>query len=145
MAIEVAKQMNTEKLILIATAKTRNEIPFYYRFAGRLKLHEFIPAKLLKRLPWANWFFGANTTFERELLRQVLHETDSKFLNWAIDKIVRWENKAVPKNYIHIHGTQDRIFPIKLVSCNVAIHSGGHLMVLSHAEEVNKIIEEVTS
>lgn len=35
-AVEVAKQIDTEKVILIASAKTQNEIPFYFRFAGQL-------------------------------------------------------------------------------------------------------------
>ncbi|MGB4775107.1 MAG: alpha/beta hydrolase, partial [Daejeonella sp.] len=42
MAVEVAKQINTEKIILIASAKIRQEIPFYYRFAGKLSLHKLI-------------------------------------------------------------------------------------------------------
>ena len=33
-AVEVAKQIDTEKVILIASAKTKNEVLFYYRFDG---------------------------------------------------------------------------------------------------------------
>jgi pimeloyl-ACP methyl ester carboxylesterase len=143
MAVEVAKQINTEKLILIATAKTRNEIPFYYRLAGRLGLHKIMPAKLLKSSNFlTNWFFGVSSTFDRKLLRQILSETDSKFLKWAIDKIVHWKNHTLPENYIHIHGANDRILPVKFITCDVKINGGGHLMVLNHFEELNEILKQ---
>jgi len=143
MAIEVAKQIETEKMILISTAKTRNEIPFYYRLAGRLGLHKIIPAKLLKSSNFlTNWFFGINSASDRKLLKQILSETDSTFLKWAIDKIVHWKNHTLPENYIHIHGTSDRILPIKFITCDIKINGGGHLMVLNRFEELNKVLKQ---
>ena len=64
-AVEVAKQIDTEKVILIASAKTKNEIPFYYRFAGQLGLHKLLPTRLLKSSNFVtNWFFGTSSTFD---------------------------------------------------------------------------------
>ncbi len=37
-AIEIAKQIETEKVILISSAKTKFEIPFYFRFIGLLRI-----------------------------------------------------------------------------------------------------------
>lgn len=48
-AIEVAKQLETEKVILIASAKVKNEIPFYYRLVGILRLYKILPVFILKR------------------------------------------------------------------------------------------------
>src|SRR5436305_11890870 len=48
MAVEVAKLIATDKLILIASAKTKYEIPFYYRAAGALQLHKLLPTRILK-------------------------------------------------------------------------------------------------
>lgn len=45
-AIEIGKQIKTEKIILISSARTRNEIPWYIRWAGVLNMH---------RLPSAGW------------------------------------------------------------------------------------------
>lgn len=49
MAVEVGKIIESEKIILIASAKSKNEIPFYYRFAGYLHLHKLISPKLIKK------------------------------------------------------------------------------------------------
>jgi esterase/lipase len=42
MAIEVSKIIEPEKIILLATAKTINEIPLYYRIAGFLRLNQLV-------------------------------------------------------------------------------------------------------
>ncbi len=142
-AIEVAKRIETEKLILISSAKTRTEIPFYYRFARKLYLHKLLPSTLLKHLSFiTNWFFGVTSSCEKELLRQILIETDPKFLRWAIDKIVNWTNTTQPRNVFHIHGTSDRILPIKFVSCDIKIKDGGHLMILNKADQLSIILRK---
>jgi pimeloyl-ACP methyl ester carboxylesterase len=70
-AVEVAKQIEVQKVILIASAKTKNEIPLYYRLAGRMGLHKILPARLLKRSNFmTNWFFGAKSTSDASCLRQ---------------------------------------------------------------------------
>lgn len=140
-AVEVAKQIDTEKVILIASAKTKNEIPFYYRFAGQLRIHKLLPARFLKSSNFIlNWFFGTTTTFDQELLKQILIETDPKFLKWAIDKVARWTNQTQIKNIFHIHGTRDRILPLSFVKCNSTIKNGGHLMTLNKSDEINQIV-----
>ena len=141
-AVEIAKQIDTEKIILISSAKTRNEIPFYYRFVGQLRLHKLLSAKLLKSSNFiTNWFFGTTSSeFAKQVLKQVLIDTDPTFLKWAIDKIVCWTNITQPQNIFHIHGANDRIIPLKFVKCNVTIKNGGHLMILNMEEELNKIL-----
>jgi len=142
-AIEVAKQIDTEKLILIASAKTKNEIPFYYRFAGKLSLHKLLPTRLLKRSNIiTNWFFGTSSIFDKQLLKQILIETDPTFLKWAIDKVVSWTNQVQTKNIFHIHGTRDKILPFGFVKCNLKIKNGGHLMTLNKADELNNILRQ---
>lgn len=143
MAIEVAKQIDTEKIILIASSKTKKEIPFYFRLAGLIRFHKLLPVKLLKNSNFiTNWFFGTNSTLDKQLLKQILIDTDPIFLNWAIDKIVRWTNNTTTKNTFHIHGTKDRILPLSFVDCNVTIKNGGHLMTLNKSEELTNILRQ---
>ena len=142
-AVEVAKQIETEKVILIASAKTKNEIPFYYRFAGQLRLHKLLPTRLLKSSNFiANWFFGTSSTFDKQLLKQILIDTDQTFLKWAIDKVVSWTSQTLTKNIFHIHGTRDRILPLRFVNCDSTIKNGGHLMTLNKSEELNNILKQ---
>ncbi len=142
-AVEMAKQIDTKKVILIASAKAKSEIPFYYRFAGQLKIHKLLPTRLLKSSNFiTNWFFGTSSTFDKQLLKQILIDTDPTFLKWAIDKVTRWTNQTQIENIFHIHGTSDRILPLSFIKCNATIKNGGHLMTLNNADELNEIIRE---
>src|SRR5690606_16901287 len=110
MAVEVAKIIPVRKIILIASIKTKFELPLLYRIAGKLRLHKFIPSTAYK---WNHfltyWFFGIETKEEKKLLRKILKDTDNNFLRWVINEIVCWKNIDVPTNYVHIQLTKDRI------------------------------------
>jgi pimeloyl-ACP methyl ester carboxylesterase len=141
-AIEIAKQIKTEKVILISSAKTKFEIPFYFRFIGLLGIHRLFPTSVLKSSNFlTNYFFGAKTEFERQLLKQILNDTDPIFLKWAIEKITRWTNQTEINNLFHIHGTLDRILPRIFIKCDSTIKNGGHLMILNESEQMNIILK----
>ncbi len=143
MAIEIAKQINTDKVILISSVKHTSEIPFYFRLAGKWDLIRFLPVRLLK-FPniITSYFFGADSHFDRQILRQVLMDTDLQFLKWAIAKIANWKNTTALKNVIHIHGTSDRVLPYRYVKCDIVVPGGGHLMVLNKARKIEGIIKQ---
>jgi pimeloyl-ACP methyl ester carboxylesterase len=140
-AVEVAKQMPAARVILLASAKTRAELPIYLRWAGRLNLHKLVPTQLLKsanRLSY--WLFGARTQAERSLLRTILAETDARFLRWAIAQVAKWGNTIVVPHLWHIHGTADRVLPIAFVNCHCAIAGAGHLLPLAQPQAVSEAI-----
>jgi len=144
MAIEIAKQIDTEKVILIASAKTKTEIPLYYRLAGKIKAHKLLSSSFLKKSNFlSNWFFGVSSIFEKELLKTILNDTDSNFLIWAIDKIVTWTNQTELKNIYHIHGTADKILPICFVKSDYKVENGGHFMTLNKENELSKLIKKL--
>jgi pimeloyl-ACP methyl ester carboxylesterase len=145
MAVEVAKLVNAERVILISSAKSSKEIPFYFRWAGALRLHKVIPASLLKSANFVSyWFFGVEKEREKTMLKSILADTDPIFLSWAIDKIVTWKHMGPnQKGLEHIHGDRDRILPIQLVQNPVEIKGGGHLMTLDKHEEINRWLAEI--
>jgi esterase/lipase len=142
MAIEVGKIIETKKIIIISSAKSKSDIPVLYRLLGLLKLNRLIPdTLLLKTNALTAWLFGAKTTGERNLLRQIIHDTDLELLKWAIDRIVNWKNTQPPDNVTTIHGTNDRILPRK--AADYLIEGGGHLMIVSKANEVQSLIMKI--
>ncbi|HTH57696.1 MAG TPA: alpha/beta hydrolase family protein [Cyclobacteriaceae bacterium] len=142
MAVEIGKQIEVAKVILISSAKTKSEIPFYFRWAGLIGLDEIIPMRALRstnRL--ARWFFGIETDQEKVLLKQIFSETDPVFLKWAVGRIANWKNTQVPKNLIHIHGSADRLLP--LMNCDFEIKDGGHLMIMNKAREISELLQAI--
>lgn len=142
MAVEIAKQIKTEKIILISSVKTKHEIPLYFRFVGYLKIHRIIPIKFFKQVNRLTyWFFGAKTKNEKELLMTIIKRTDTNFLRWAIDKIVNWKNTTRFANLVHIHGTDDKILPLR--AANYKVYNGGHLMVVNKGAELTALIRKI--
>lgn len=143
-AVEVSKLIKTEKVIIISSAKTKREIPMYYKFAGKIHVHKIIPTSLFQKFKSINQFlFGINTQPEKELLNNIISETNPDFLIWAIDKIVNWQNETIAENLIHIHGTKDKILPYKYVNPGYTIQNGEHLMIIKQVAEINKLIKKL--
>lgn len=143
LAVEVTKIIPVQKVILIASAKNKNELPKWFLLAGKLQLNHLFPTFLLKTTNFiTHWLFGATTSSEKKLLKAIIKDTDSQFLHWAINQIVNWNNETIPLNCIHIHGTNDKILPIKNVHAHYIIRNGSHFMTVNKAKELEQILKK---
>ncbi|MDR2222930.1 MAG: alpha/beta hydrolase [Flavobacteriaceae bacterium] len=143
-AMEIAKIIETKKVILIASAKNQYELPLYFRIIGKIGLNKIVPGKLLKANNYiTNWFFGVQTQQEKLLLKSILHDTNPVFLKWAINEIINWNNTVEPINTIHIHGNSDRILPISYTKADYCINKGGHFMTINKSREIEEIIQHI--
>ena len=141
MAVEVAKHIKTEKIILISSSKNRSEIPFYYRMAGKIKLHKIIGAKfLVKANKVTNKIFSVRSSEDKKIIASMIGASDVVFLDWAIDKIVNLKNELIHNNLIHVHGTADKILPLKFVKADIIVKGGTHLMIMNKAAEIKEHI-----
>ncbi|WP_413164111.1 alpha/beta fold hydrolase [Capilliphycus salinus ALCB114379] len=142
-AVEIAKQIEVEKVILISSTTNQSEIPPYFKFFRGFPIHRIFPFKsLLWAVYWILfWLFSLETIDERRLLRAILRDTDAGFIKWAIDKVVTWKNEIIPDKLYHIHGLNDRIFPVRFLKCDFWSEPGGHFIILSKAEQVSKWLE----
>jgi pimeloyl-ACP methyl ester carboxylesterase len=144
-AVEIAKQINTEKVILISSSKNKQEIPFYFKIWRWLPIYLFLPARFIL---WVSqllvgWFFSLETIDEKKLLRAIIFDVNAKLLKWSIHQIVTWNNESVPDNIYHIHGESDRIFPLRLIHEDFTVQHGGHLMIMSQAEYISQLIQKI--
>lgn len=145
LCVELSKHLNPVQVILLSSITSRNEMPARMKLSGALRLYRIIPSKYFNQpSKIAHALFGVKTEKEKNLLDQILRDSDPKFVKWALNAITQWKNKTTPNCY-RIHGTKDRIFPYTLQTVDVTIQDGGHLMVVSHAEEVSTAINEVIS
>ncbi|MBS1496140.1 MAG: alpha/beta hydrolase [Bacteroidetes bacterium] len=143
LAIEIGKIIYTEKIILISSAKTKSELPFYYRIAGRLGLQKIIPVSFFKTPTYfSNWYFGTENIKDKKVLADIMQDADPVFLKWAIEKILNWKNTVTLSNLYHIHGTRDIALPILFVKPNVKVPGAGHLMVYNKPVIISEFIKK---
>jgi hypothetical protein len=142
-AIEMNQFVHPVKTIIISSAATKAELPWFIRFI-RLPLYKLIPLKLMKN-PNQIFFrlFGIKTKDEKELLKEILKDTDSNILSWSIHAIINWRNEVIPPNFIHIHGNADNILPIKFTKPDIIIEGGHHFMIYSKGREISIVLNDL--
>jgi pimeloyl-ACP methyl ester carboxylesterase len=140
---ELAKLYSPAAAFIISSVPVKSQFPPYFRLLGRLNIHRLVPAGILKwPNPFSFWLFGTKTKEEKELLKQILKDTEGAYIKWAINAILTWQNMERPGNIIHIHGTMDRILPIRYTRPDIKIEGGKHFMVFSIAGTINQILEK---
>ncbi|MEZ7526634.1 alpha/beta hydrolase [Cloacibacterium normanense] len=143
LSVEISKIKKFKKVFLLSSAKTKFEIPFYYRFLGKLNLLRIIPSSILKRVNSLTYLvFGAKTNAEKSLLEDIVRNTDERFLKWALHQIMNWKNEDYSENIIHIQGDSDLILPHIFVKYDYLLKGGTHFMTLNQSKEIETIIIE---
>ncbi|HVM89119.1 MAG TPA: alpha/beta hydrolase [Puia sp.] len=142
-ASEIAQLVKPSVTILISSVPVSSHLPFYFKVAGKLRLHKFVTARMVKSAAVIKRFFTAETNEDKVMIRQIIKESDAGFIHWAINAILKWRNDQFPASYIHIHGTRDEVLPIRCTKPTHIIFGAGHLMIMTHAGQLNKILSEV--
>ena len=141
-AVEIAKKTSPLFTIIISSIPSIAHLPGYFRIAGRLRLHKLIPVFFIQRAAILKRFFTTETPADKKQLKAMIRNSDARFIKWAMHAILTWDNTGIPAQLIHIHGAQDKILPRRYTQPTHTI-SGGHLMVLNRAEEINAVLCEV--
>lgn len=143
-AQEMSDLLENCPVLIISSVQTRQELPWMIRMSGKVGLHKLIPIKLaLKNKRMNHWLFGTKTEHEKQILDQIIADSDPVFTKWAIHKITNWQRREkILGKLLHIHGDRDHIFPIGNVHPDYIISGGTHFMTVSKHEEVSKVIQE---
>ncbi|KAA5536105.1 alpha/beta hydrolase [Taibaiella lutea] len=140
-AVEVSKQIEVEKMVLISSARTKDDLSRFQAFFMRLGLYKIIPGSFLRHTNFLTYtYFGTHTPTDKKALTHLLNGTDIKLFRWALKSIAFWDNVEMPERTIEIHGTADKIIACRLSHPDYKIKGGGHLMVYNKADTISKII-----
>lgn len=144
-AVEMSKFLNPEKVILVSSAKCRDELPFQYRFQKSIPVYLAFPSFLVKQLSFvAQPIFEPNRKLEKETCKAMLKAKSPVFLKRTIDMIVNWEQEeCLHENIFHIHGNIDNTIPIEHVDCDIVIEGGSHMMMLTKTPAVQTGLEMI--
>ncbi len=144
MAIEIAKIVPVEKLILLSSVKSRKELPLWMRFCGTFRLNKTMPMRPYRFLePLENYNMGVTNEEEKQMVARYRKSVDPDYLTWAINAVVNWKNTWQPQHLFHIHGDADRIFPIRNMKADYIVKGGGHFMVYNKASEINAFLQKI--
>ncbi|ANH80547.1 hypothetical protein A8C56_05680 [Niabella ginsenosidivorans] len=145
-AQEIAAFRKVKLIILISSIKTRAEMPLSMRIAGTLRLNRLFPVKMIQQsnqvYKIANRRLGAYTKEEQEFANVYRKNAKISYVNWSFDQILNWRSGGTPEKMIHIHGSKDRIFPIRTIQADFIIEGGTHMMIWNRSQEISRIIND---
>jgi pimeloyl-ACP methyl ester carboxylesterase len=143
MAVEIAKRVPPVCTIIISSIPVTTHLPGYFRFAGKLGMGKLIPASFLKIASSTKHALTMRSAANRKLMFDIIRAGDDRFIRWALNAVLEWENKEVPQPFYHIHGTRDEIFPISLTVPTHIVEKGGHMSLVSQPEVVNSMLKQI--
>lgn len=142
-AAEIAAMYAPVCTVLISSVLVAGHLPAYYRLSHRLRLNRLLPATFFKIMASMKHIA---TIRKRENLRTVLRviwSGDNRFIRWGMKAVPNWHNTQLPNPLFHIHGTRDEVFPIWNTKPTHVIPKAGHMLVISHAEQVNGMLSGI--
>ena len=129
---EISKHIKVRKLIIVSSIKSMYELPKHMLLAKKTMAYKLVPTQLASSIEvFAKYAFGSNVTKRLELYKKYLSVNDSRYLSWAIEQMVCWNQETYNPNIIHIHGDNDAVFPIKNIKNCISIKKGTHIMIIN--------------
>lgn len=142
-AIEMANIVKPEITILISSVKHPGEMPFWLRSMKHLGLHRLLSGERFIRISNSNIrrLISKRDHSAARLIMEMHNSADRDFVYWGIDQVINWKGAAtLPQALVHIHGKKDRLFPHQQIKDAVLVAGGSHVMVLTQAREVIKLV-----
>jgi hypothetical protein len=139
-AVELSKILHPELTFLISSAETKMELRKVYRILGKIKILQYMPERFFnvpRRI--SEVMFGAKN---KDLLNQIIEETNLKFTKWAVTKLAEWKNSERIENCLKISGENDKLMPATKDLKTVLVKGGQHFMIVDNADEISRIINK---
>ena len=64
----------------------------------------------------------------------------AKYFRWASNQILNYKKIEKNINFVHIHGDNDKVLPIRNMKCKYVIKGGGHFALLNKWEQVQEML-----
>ncbi|MEM9986288.1 MAG: alpha/beta hydrolase [Bacteroidota bacterium] len=142
-ATEIAELTQPQALVLIASAKGRQDLPKRYRFQRAIPLYKLFSGQMLKRMtiivqPW----FEPGVKDYRQLCRDMVMDKPPKLTKRGIGMIINWARNTPPQAVptLHIHGPKDSTLPLRHIEGATVLPEASHMMALFKGKEVSQLM-----
>lgn len=141
---ELRKFLKVKKIIIISSAKCRQELPLKMKITDKAHLYKVLPTSLAGHLDFLEQISISKTVKSRiKLYKKYIHLPNKYYLRWAIEKMVTWKQNKIIEGVIHIHGEKDEIFPIQYIKNAIIVPGGTHVMIVKRFRWFNENLEKI--
>ncbi|MBW2938126.1 alpha/beta hydrolase [Aureisphaera sp. CAU 1614] len=141
---EMSKFLELQKLIIISSVKSKQELPKRFTVAKVTMAYKLLPTSIVSSVGDLTKFaIGPRSKKRLRLYNEYLSIKDKDYLDWAIEKMVNWNRNEVDTEVYHIHGDFDAVFPIKNIKNANILEGGTHIMILNKGSKVSKMLQNI--
>ncbi len=141
---EMSKYLTLKKLIIVSSVKNKFELPKRMKIARKTKLYKLLPTSVVSKIDnWEKLAFGDFAKKRAAMYQRYLSVNDKTYLDWAIEKMVCWDQEQCPEGLVHIHGDKDIVFPVSNIENCIIVDQGTHVMIVNRARWFNKHLPEI--
>lgn len=143
-ATELTDLIHPDLVIVVSSAKCRDELPARYRFQQSVPIHSLFSGEFLKKASYiAQPIFEPERNLQKETHIAMLDDMDPVFLKRSVEMIIDWEREDFDPNIIHIHGEKDHTLPIRNVAYDYYVDGGSHMMMLTRTGEIQQLLNTI--
>lgn len=141
---ELADIVNPEKIVIISSAKTSNELPSQIKRLKFIGITRLLNAERLRYLVGnSSRFFGAMNIEQRKVFYEMAENINIDFIVWSIKAVLNWDKKSASSKIIHLHGNNDIVLPISNITPTHLIEKGDHMMIWNKSDLINRKLKEI--
>jgi len=136
---EMSKFITVRKLIVVSSVKSKYEYTTGMKFAKATKIYKVLPTRLVKRIDGLSKYAVSKPIKRRfELYKKYLSVNDKRYLDWAIQQVLCWEQEEANENAVYVYGKKDSVFSYSPEGNTIAIENGTHIMIIDKYKWFNK-------
>ncbi len=146
MSITMSKYCKPEEIILISSLSGSEQVPWYFKMFRYLPLYWLLPYGVIKFFIRIGLkYFKKLDEKDVQLYIKMLDHHSGRFFRWAIHQVVNWEQPLVNDGVVHVHGSKDKMFPMRFMPRNMkyVIPGGSHFMVVEKGREIGGFVREI--
>jgi len=140
---EMAKYIETSRLIIISSIKSNQEFPRRMKLARSTGVYKVLPTRLVEYSKLLLKYNFGIAERKLNLYHNYLSMKDRRYLDWALHNIIHWDRDQPIPGIVHIHGDKDPVFPIKYIQDCVTLKNGTHVMVIHRFRWFNEHLPEL--
>ena len=141
---EMAKFIEVRKLIVVSSVKSKHELPRRMKLAKFTKAYKILPTQLLGNVDVLKKIaYGKSMNKRVDLYEKYLSVNDKRYLDWAIEKVVTWDQEEPFPGAIYIHGDKDMVFTHSCQGDCIVLEGGTHIMIINRFKWFNEHLPDL--
>lgn len=143
MVQEIHKIKPAEKIVILGSIKSHNEMSITFTLAKNSRIFAKIPESYFNEKTMKSYaFFRKLFDPKNPKLWKYFCVQNPTYLKWSINKILEWKSEE-NEEVIQILADKDIVFPVKNSKPDYIVKGGSHLFPVTKAKEVSKILQEI--